>query len=102
MARSGISTILTAVVAGAAGAAAAGTAAGTGAAACVTDGGSATAGPITIEILPPATCDGSQSGIVRVVTYTSGAGDEHWMENLRKSRELLAEAGVEYVEIERA
>jgi dCMP deaminase len=42
-----------------------------------------------------------QSGIVRVVTYSSGAGDEHWMENLRKSRDLLAEAGVEYVEITR-
>ena len=36
------------------------------------------------------------------MTYTSGAGDEHWMENLRKSRELLAEAGVEYVEVARA
>ena len=42
-----------------------------------------------------------QAGIVRVVTYTSGAGDEHWMENLAKSRDLLAEAGVEFVEIAR-
>ncbi len=42
-----------------------------------------------------------QAGLVRVVTYTSGAGDEHWMENLRKSTDLLAEAGIEYVECAR-
>jgi dCMP deaminase len=40
-----------------------------------------------------------QAGVVRVVTYTSGTGDEHWMENLRKSRDLLAESGVEYFEV---
>jgi dCMP deaminase len=43
-----------------------------------------------------------QSGIVRVVTYASGSGDEHWQLNFAKSRELLAESGVEFVELPRA
>jgi dCMP deaminase len=43
-----------------------------------------------------------QAGIVRVVTYTAGKGDEHWEANFAKSRELLAESGVEFVELEKA
>ena len=43
-----------------------------------------------------------QSGIVRVATYRSGSGDEHWEASFAKSRELLSESGVEYVELPRA
>lgn len=42
-----------------------------------------------------------QSGIVRVVTYRAGHGDEHWEANFAKSRELLSESGVEFVELVR-
>lgn len=42
-----------------------------------------------------------QAGIVRVVTYAPGAGDEHWGESFAKARELLAESGVEFVELAR-
>jgi dCMP deaminase len=42
-----------------------------------------------------------QSGIVRVVTYRAGKGDEHWEANFAKSRELLSESGVEFVELAR-
>jgi dCMP deaminase len=42
-----------------------------------------------------------QSGIVRVVTYRAGKGDEHWESNFAKSRELLSESGVEFVELAR-
>jgi dCMP deaminase len=42
-----------------------------------------------------------QAGIVRVVTYKAGKGDEHWEANFAKSRELLAESGVEFVELEK-
>ena len=43
-----------------------------------------------------------QSGIVRVVTYSMNEGDEHWITNCGKSRELLSEAGIEFVELARA
>lgn len=43
-----------------------------------------------------------QSGIVRVVTHTMDEGDEHWVTNCAKSRELLSEAGIEFVELARA
>ncbi len=43
-----------------------------------------------------------QSGIIRVVTYAPGPGDEHWESNFAKSRELLAESGVELVELARS
>ncbi|RLS63144.1 MAG: hypothetical protein DWH97_10440 [Planctomycetota bacterium] len=42
-----------------------------------------------------------QSGIVRVVTYRSGSGDEHWQESFEKSRMLLAESHIELVELDR-
>jgi hypothetical protein len=48
---------------------------------------------------PPETLDGW--GIVRVVTYRAGKGDEHWEANFAKSRELLSESGVEFVELAR-
>lgn len=40
-----------------------------------------------------------QAGIVRVVTYTEGAGDAHWADSFAKARAVLHEAGVEYVEM---
>ncbi len=43
-----------------------------------------------------------QSGIVRVVTYHMSEGDEHWSANCAKSRELLREARLEFVEVKRA
>jgi dCMP deaminase len=71
---------------------------------CARNGVSPMGATIYTSFAPCVHCTLSviQSGIVRVVTYAAGAGDEHWIENLRKSRELLAEAGVEYVELARA
>jgi dCMP deaminase len=71
---------------------------------CARNGVSPLGGTIYTSFAPCVHCTLSiiQSGLVRVVTYNAGAGDEHWLENLRKSRELLAEAGVEYVELARA
>ena len=70
---------------------------------CARNGVSPMGSTIYTSFAPCVHCTLSiiQSGIVRVVTYPSGAGDEHWTDNLRKSRDLLAEAGVEYVELAR-
>lgn len=42
-----------------------------------------------------------QAGIVRVVSYESSEGDEHWQESLDKSIALFEEAGVEYASLSR-
>ena len=43
-----------------------------------------------------------QSGIETVVTYRPADGDEHWLESIDKSRAVFEEAGVEYLELDRA
>ena len=71
---------------------------------CARNGVTPVGGTIYTSFAPCVHCTLSviQSGIVRVVTYRAAEGDEHWLENFRKSRELLAESGVEFVELERA
>ena len=43
-----------------------------------------------------------KSGIETVVTYKPADGDEHWLESIDKSRAVFEEAGVEYLELDRA
>ena len=43
-----------------------------------------------------------QAGITRVVAWTCEAGDEHWEENIEKSKTLLGEAGIEHLMLPRA
>jgi dCMP deaminase len=71
---------------------------------CARNGVSPVGSTIYTSFAPCVHCTLSiiQSGIVRVVTYRSGKGDEHWEANFAKSRELLAEAGVEFVELDKA
>ncbi|MFZ9913743.1 MAG: deoxycytidylate deaminase [Phycisphaerales bacterium] len=71
---------------------------------CARNGVTPVGGTIYTSFAPCVHCTLSviQAGIVRVVTYRAAEGDEHWLENFRKSRELLAESGVEFVELERA
>lgn len=71
---------------------------------CARNGVTPVGGTIYTSFAPCVHCTLSviQSGIVRVVTYRAAEGDEHWLESFRKSRELLAESGVEFVELERA
>ncbi len=42
-----------------------------------------------------------QAGVVRVVTYDMASGDEHWLANCAKSRDLLTEARIEFVQLAR-
>lgn len=42
-----------------------------------------------------------QAGIAAVVTYRPARGDEHWLDSIEKSRTVLAEAGVEFLELDR-
>lgn len=42
-----------------------------------------------------------QAGIAAVVTYRPSRGDEHWLDSIEKSRTVLAEAGVEFLELDR-
>jgi dCMP deaminase len=71
---------------------------------CARNGVSPVGATIYTSFSPCVHCTLSiiQSGIVRVVTYRPADGDAHWLENFAKSNELLAESGVEYVELERA
>ncbi|MCE2881735.1 MAG: dCMP deaminase family protein [Planctomycetaceae bacterium] len=71
---------------------------------CARNGVTPVGGTIYTSFAPCVHCTLSviQAGIVRVVTYRAAEGDEHWLESFRKSRELLAESGVEFVELERA
>ncbi len=71
---------------------------------CARNGVSPVGSTIYTTFAPCVHCTLSiiQAGVVRVVTYRSGKGDEHWEANFAKSRELLAESGVEFVELEKA
>ena len=71
---------------------------------CARNGVTPLGGTIYTSFSPCVHCTLSiiQSGIVRVVTYSMNEGDEHWITNCAKSRELLSEAGIEFVELARA
>ena len=71
---------------------------------CARNGVTPLGGTIYTSFSPCVHCTLSiiQSGIVRVVTYSMNEGDEHWITNCAKSREMLSEAGIEFVELARA
>ena len=71
---------------------------------CARNGVSPVGSTIYTTFAPCVHCTLSiiQAGVVRVVTYRAGKGDEHWEANFAKSRELLAESGVELVELDKA
>ncbi|MFM7052313.1 MAG: deoxycytidylate deaminase [Planctomycetota bacterium] len=71
---------------------------------CARNGVSPVGATIYTSFAPCVHCTLSiiQSGIVRVVTYVTAPGDEHWVESFARSRELLAESGVEFVELAKA
>lgn len=70
---------------------------------CARNGVSPVGATIYTSFSPCVHCTLSviQAGIVRVATYAPGAGDEHWGDSFTKARELLAESGVEFVELAR-
>ncbi|MCH2138122.1 MAG: dCMP deaminase family protein [Phycisphaerales bacterium] len=71
---------------------------------CARHGVSTVGSTIYTSFFPCNTCTLAviQAGIQRVVAWTPGEGDAHWADSIAKSVELLTEAGVEWVQVDRA
>ena len=70
---------------------------------CARHGVSSVGTTIYTSFFPCNTCTLAiiQAGSSRVVSWKTGAGDEHWEQSISTSRTLLSEAGIDWCELER-